>query len=98
MRKQMIENAAYEVATQVRAVEESIESALTEIAELQTRMVRARGATGAGFVTSHPAFEQLAATTGGLDRRAWRNRQLPRRARRDQAIDPRPAYGRLRRR
>ena len=66
MRKQMIENAAYEVATQVRAVEESIESALIEIAELQTRMVRARAATNAGFVTSHPAFEQLAATTGGL--------------------------------
>ncbi len=37
MRKQMIENAAYEVATQVRAVEESIEAALAELAELQTR-------------------------------------------------------------
>jgi predicted TIM-barrel enzyme len=66
MRKQMIENAAYEVATQVRAVEESIEAALIELAELQTRMVRARAATNAGFVTSHAAFEQLAATTGGL--------------------------------
>ena len=41
MRKQMIENAAYEVATQVRAVEDSIEAALAEIAELQARMVRA---------------------------------------------------------
>ena len=48
-----IENAAYEVATQVRAVEESIETALTEMAELQRRMVHARGVTGAGFVTSH---------------------------------------------
>jgi predicted TIM-barrel enzyme len=66
MRKQMIENAAYEVATQVRAVEESIEAALIVLAELQTRMVRARAATNAGFVTSHAAFEQLAATTGGL--------------------------------
>ena len=28
MRKEMIENAAYEVATQVRAVEDSIEAAL----------------------------------------------------------------------
>ena len=44
MRKQMIENAAYEVATQVRAVEESIEAALIELAELQTRMVHARAA------------------------------------------------------
>lgn len=66
MRKQMIENAAYEVATQVRAVEDSIEAALMELAELQTRMVRARAATKAGFVASHAAFEQLAATTGGL--------------------------------
>jgi hypothetical protein len=66
MRKQMIENAAHEVATQVRAVEESIEAALIELAELQTRMVRARSVTNAGFVASHAAFEQLAATTGGL--------------------------------
>jgi len=66
MRKQMIENAAYEVATQVRAVEESIEAALGELAELQARMVQARGVTGAGFVASHGAFEQLAMTTSGL--------------------------------
>jgi len=66
MRKQQIENAAYEVATQVRAVEESIEAALAELAELQTRMIHARGVTGAGFVASHAAFEQLAATTTGL--------------------------------
>jgi hypothetical protein len=66
MRKQAIENAAYEVATQVRAVEDSIESALAELAELQSRMVRARSTTGVGFVHSHAAFEQLAAATGGL--------------------------------
>ena len=66
MRKQMIENAAYEVATQVRAVEESIEAALAELAELQTRMINARSVTNAGFVTSHAAFEQLGATTTGL--------------------------------
>jgi len=29
-------------------------------------MVRARGVTGVGFVTSHAAFEQLAAATSGL--------------------------------
>jgi hypothetical protein len=66
MRKQMIENAAYEVATQVRAVEDSIEAALAELAELQARMVRARGVTRAAMITSHAAFEQLAATTSGL--------------------------------
>lgn len=66
MRKEMIENAAHEVATQVRAVEESIEAALVELAELQTRMVHARSVTHAGFVASHAAFEQLGATTNGL--------------------------------
>ena len=66
MRKQQIENAAYEVATQVRAVEESIETAFAELAELQARMVHARGVTNAGFVASHGAFEQVAATVSGL--------------------------------
>ena len=62
----MMENAAYQVATQVRAVEESIEAALTELAELQSKMIHARSVTNAGFVASHAAFEQLAATTNGL--------------------------------
>lgn len=66
MRKQMIENAAFEVATQVRAVEDSIEAAIAELAELQARMVRARAVTNAGFIASHAAFEQLATTTGSL--------------------------------
>ena len=66
MRRQMIETAAHELATQVRTVEECIESALVELAELQTRMVNARCVTGAGFAATHAAFEQLAATTTGL--------------------------------
>jgi hypothetical protein len=66
MRKQMIENAAFEVATQVRAVEESIEVALIELADLQSKMVRARSATKAGFVSTHGAFEQLAVATSSL--------------------------------
>ena len=66
MRKQMMENAAYQVATQVRAVEESIEAALAELAELQSKMVHARSVTNAGFVSSHAAFEQLGATVNGL--------------------------------
>jgi hypothetical protein len=66
MRKQMMENAAYEVASQVRAVEASIEAALVELAELQTKMVHARTVTKAGFTNSHGAFEQLAATTRDL--------------------------------
>ena len=66
MRKQMIENAAFEVATQVRTVEDSIEAALGEIAELQSRMVSARAATGIGIANSHAAFEQLAAALQAL--------------------------------
>jgi hypothetical protein len=66
MRKQMMENAAYGVATQVRTVEESIEAALAEIAELQARMVEARSVTRAGFATSHAAFEQLSLATSSL--------------------------------
>ena len=66
MRKQMIENAAYDVATQVRAVEDSIEAALAELADLQVKMVHARAATRAGFVSTHAAFEQLAVATSGL--------------------------------
>jgi len=60
MRKQMIETAAFEVATQVRAVEDAIESALEELAELQGRMVRARATFGIATATGHEAFEQLA--------------------------------------
>jgi hypothetical protein len=66
MRKQQIEAAAFELATQVRAVEDTIEAALTELAELQARMVHARTVTGAGFAATHSAFEQLPATTSGL--------------------------------
>lgn len=66
MRKHQIENAVYDVATQVRAVEDSIEGALADLAELQARMVRARAITRAGMATSHAAFEQLAATTSSL--------------------------------
>ena len=66
MRKQKIETAAYEVATQVRTVEESIEAAIAQLAELQSRMVYARTVTGVGFITSHAAFEQLAVTTSNL--------------------------------
>ena len=66
MRKQLIENAAYEVATQVRTVEDCIESALAEIAELQGRMIRARAACGIATATGHEAFEQLAVSMQSL--------------------------------
>ena len=66
MRKENVQNAAFEVATQVRALEDSIDNALVELAELQTRMIHARGVTGAGFANSHAAFEPLAAIVSGL--------------------------------
>jgi hypothetical protein len=66
MRKQMIENAAYEVATQVRAVEDSIDAALAEIAELQARMMRASAVAHAGYGTIHPALEKLASALSGM--------------------------------
>jgi hypothetical protein len=66
MRKQMIENAAHGVATQVRAVEDSIEEALAEIAELQSRIVRARPVTHVPFTALDSAFAQLAIATSGL--------------------------------
>jgi len=66
MRKQMIENAAFEVATQVRTVEDCIESALAEIAELQGKMIRARAVSGIGIAVGHPAFEQLMTAMQGL--------------------------------
>jgi hypothetical protein len=62
----MIENAALEVATQVRAVEDSVDTALAEIAELQSRIMRANLVAGVGFATVHPTLEQLASAVSGL--------------------------------
>jgi hypothetical protein len=66
MRKQIIESAAFEVATQVRAVEDCIDSTLAEIAELQARIMRANSVAGVGFATVHPTLESLSAALGGL--------------------------------
>jgi hypothetical protein len=66
MRKQIIENAAFEVATQMRTVEDYIDGTLAEIAELQARIVRARAAAGVSVVTGHAAFEQLSLAMQGV--------------------------------
>ena len=66
MRKQMIENAAFDVAEQVRTLEDTIDNALAEIAELQGRMIRARCVAGIGVRTGHDAFEHLAGATTAL--------------------------------
>ena len=66
MRKQQIENAAFDVATQVRTVEDCIETALTEIADLQGKMIHAHAVSGVGIGTGHAALEQLAGALMGL--------------------------------
>ena len=66
MRKQQIENAAYDVATQVRAVEDTIDAALTEIAELQARIMRVNSVARVSFGTVHPVLQELAAAVTGL--------------------------------
>jgi hypothetical protein len=66
MRKHHIENAAFEVATQVRTVEDTIDQALAEMAELQSRLVHAKTVTGIGVASSHAAFEQLACAVSAL--------------------------------
>lgn len=68
MRKHQVQNAAFEVATQVRAVEDSIDAALAEIAELQARMMRVNAVATASYGTIHPALEQLASAVTGLVR------------------------------
>lgn len=66
MRKQQLENAAFEVATQVRTVEKTIDSALAEIAELQSRVMRANALAHVGVGTIHGTLEQLATAITGL--------------------------------
>ena len=66
MRKHQIEYAALEVATQVRTVEDTIDTALAEIAELQARIMRANSVANVGFATAHTSLEQLATAVSAL--------------------------------
>jgi hypothetical protein len=66
MRKQMIEHAAYEVATQIRTVEDGIDAVLAETAELQARVMRVNAVAHVGVGTIHLTLEQLAAAISGL--------------------------------
>jgi hypothetical protein len=66
MRKQMIEHAAYEVATQVRTVEDSIDATLAEIAELQSRMMRVNSVAHVGPGAIHAALAEVSAALGSL--------------------------------
>jgi hypothetical protein len=66
MRKQLIENAAYEVATQVRAVEDSIDATLTEIAELQARMMHVSSVARVGPAPIHAALTEVSTALASL--------------------------------
>ena len=66
MRKQMLENAAFEVATQVRTVEDSIDCTLIELAELQTRMMRINSVAHVGPKPIHAALEEISAALSSL--------------------------------
>ena len=66
MRKQMIENAAFEVATQVRTVEDSIDATLSEIAELQSRVMHVNAVAAVGPAPIHAALLELSAALRSL--------------------------------
>jgi len=66
MRRQQIQEAAYSVATQTREVEDVIEAAMVELAELQTRMLRVSGVAGVGYEVFQQSFESVAATIKDL--------------------------------
>ena len=66
MRKQIVQNAAYEVATQVRAVEDSIDAALSEIAELQARIMRVNAVAGVSYGVIHPPLQEVASAVNSL--------------------------------
>ena len=66
MRKQNIQDAAFEVATQVRAVEDNIDATLAELAELQARILRVNAVARTSVGTVHGVLEQLAAAFNGL--------------------------------
>lgn len=62
MRKQLLESAALDIAHQVRAVEDTLDSTLEELAHLQTAMLRARRVANVSVVTGQSALASLAET------------------------------------
>jgi hypothetical protein len=66
MRKQLIQDAAYEVATQSRVVEDGIEVLLAELAELQTKLIGASSCASVSYDVLQESFEGVAATINDL--------------------------------
>ena len=66
MRREAIWNAVHEVGIHTRAVEDLIESALVELAELQSRIVQVSNVAGVPFSTLQESFEGVSATINDL--------------------------------
>jgi chromosome segregation ATPase len=66
MRKQEIWNAVHEVGTHTRAVESLIESALVELAGLQSKLVQVSNVAGVSYSTLQESFEGVSATINEL--------------------------------
>jgi len=66
MRKEMIWNAVHEVGIHTRAVEELIESTLTELTELQAKLIQVSNVAGVSYSTLQESFESVAATINDL--------------------------------
>ncbi|MFL6763650.1 MAG: hypothetical protein ACJ8FO_00455 [Sphingomicrobium sp.] len=66
MRKQAIWNAVHEVGIHTRAVEGLIESTLTELAELQSKLVQVSNVAGVSYATLQESFEGVSAIMNDL--------------------------------
>ncbi len=66
MRKQAIWNAVHEVGIHTRAVEELIDSALVELSQLQSSVVRVSSVAGVPYSTLQDSFESVSATIKDL--------------------------------
>jgi hypothetical protein len=66
MRKQAIWNAVHEVGIHTRAVEGLIESALVELAQLQSKLVEVSNVAGVSYSTLQESFEGVSETIGDL--------------------------------
>src|SRR3954454_18773108 len=66
MRQQIIWNAVHEVGIQTRTVEGLIESTLTELTELQSRLIQVSSVAGVSYSTLQESFEWVAATINDL--------------------------------
>ncbi|MEN3972112.1 hypothetical protein WJS89_05470 [Sphingomicrobium sp. XHP0235] len=66
MRKQAVQSAARDVATQLRSLEESIDHTLEQLAYLQTSMLNARSTARVGPHIGQEALAEVAQALGSI--------------------------------